>query len=158
VPRDLKPPFKFDIGGVVTRLRRLPVSVDGVAVTLPFVQVSIKVDDVERRVAREVVIRLSDRRVLNAFECCDDCIKRALESLQEIREAIVNKQVELSSRADGVLYALLDSIREAIRQFLTFEQRLHRKQHGDRELYLPDSKCCGGISTERYFRSPRLAT
>jgi hypothetical protein len=133
--RDLKPPFKFDIGTIVNRLRKLPVSVDGVTITLPFVEVSVKVDDRERKVAREVVIRLADRRVLNAFECCDNCIDNALKSLQEIRQIIVDKQVELSGETDGVLYLLLDSIRDAIRQFLTFEQRLSRRKGEHRELY-----------------------
>ena len=70
-------------------------------------------EDRERRVAREIVIRLADRRVLNAFECCDSCI---------------DQQVELADLADGPLYLLLDMMREGIRQFLTFEQRL-----GDRD-------------------------
>jgi len=136
MPRDLKPPFKFDIGNIVNRLRSLPVSVDGVTITLPFVEVNVKVDNIERKVAREVVIRLADRRVLNAFECCDSCIKNALQSLQEIRQIIVDKQVELSGKTDGVLYLLLDSIRDAIRQFLTFEQRLSsRSDFEQRDLY-----------------------
>ncbi len=136
MPRDLKPPFKFDIGNIVNRLRNLPVSVDGVTITLPFVEVNVKVDNIERKVAREVVIRLADRRVLNAFECCDSCIKNALQSLQEIRQIIVDKQVELSGKTDGVLYLLLDSIRDAIRQFLTFEQRLSsRSDFEQRDLY-----------------------
>jgi bacterioferritin-associated ferredoxin len=124
MPRDLKPPFKFDIRNIVDRLRKLPVSVDGVTIALPFVEVTLKPDGRERKVAREVVIRLADRRVLNASECCDGCIESALKSLQEIRQTIVEKQVELSSKTDGVLFLLLDSIRDAIRQFLTFEQRL----------------------------------
>ncbi len=135
MPRDLKPPFKFDISSIRGRLRKLPVSVEGVTITLPFVEVSVKPDDIERKVAREVVIRLADRRVLNAFECCDGCIDSALESLQEIRQIIVDKQVELSRRSDGVLYLLLDSIRDSIRQFLTFEQRLGKRSIKNRELY-----------------------
>jgi hypothetical protein len=135
MPRDLKPPFKFEIGKIVERLRKIPVAVDGVTITLPFVQVTLKPDDLERKVAREVVIRLADRRVLNAWECCDGCIDNALKSLQEIRQIAVEKQVELSSRSDGVLFLLLDSVRDAIRQFLTFEQRLTRNSSESRELY-----------------------
>lgn len=127
MPRDLKPPFKFDIGKILERARRLPVSVDGVTITLPFFEVTLKPDGVERKVAREVVIRLSDRRVLTASECCDGCIENALKSLQEIRQTLVEKQVELSHKTDGALFLLLDSIRDAIRQFLTFEQVLSKK-------------------------------
>ena len=143
MPRDLKPPFKFEINSILERLRNLPVSLDGVKITMPFVQVSVKPDDIERRVAREVVIHLADRRVLNASECCDDCIDKALKSLQEIRQIVVDRQVELSGKTDSVLYLLLDSIRDAIAQFLTFEQRLSknserdgkRREFQNREIY-----------------------
>lgn len=101
----MKPPFKFNIGDIVGRLRKLPLSVDGITITLPFVEVSVKPDKIEQRVAREVVIRLADRRVLNAFECCDACIDQALASLQEIRQITIDKQVELSSQPDGTLEA-----------------------------------------------------
>jgi hypothetical protein len=143
MPRDLKPPFKFDISGIINRLRKLPVSVDGLTITLPFVELKVNADNIERKVAREVVTRLADRRVLNTSECCDDCIDKALNSLQEIRQIVVDKQVEISGKADGVLYLLLDSIADAIRQFLTFEQRLTRRRESEgrrrdfenRELY-----------------------
>jgi hypothetical protein len=39
--------------------------------------------------------------VLSACECCDDCIDRALASLQEIRRTLVDKQVELYDILDG---------------------------------------------------------
>lgn len=126
VHRELKPPFKFDIAGVIKRLQRLPVTVEGVTISLPFVEVSVKPDKIERKVAREVVIRLSDRRVLTSAECCDNCIDNALTSLQEIRQITVDKQVELSDKTDTALYVLLDSIRDSIRQFLTFQQRLSK--------------------------------
>jgi hypothetical protein len=78
----------------------------------------------EQKVAREIVIRVADRRVLNASECCDNCIDEALGSLQKIRDFLVNKQVELSHAMDGPLYLLIELQLEAIRQFLTFEQRI----------------------------------
>jgi hypothetical protein len=99
--RESKPPFKFDIDGIVRRLRKLPISVEGVSIVLPFVEVSVKIDAVEHKVAREVVIRLADRPVLNEWGCCDNCIDEALKSLQEIRQIIVDKQVELSGKTDG---------------------------------------------------------
>jgi len=132
--RELKPPFKFNLSGLLGRIRRLPIAVDGVSLNVPFLSVSIKPLDIKRRVAREVVIRLADRRVLNAFECCDDCIDRALTSLHEIRRLLVDKQVELSDRPDSALYLLLELMAEAVRQFFTFEQRLDRRFE-DREAY-----------------------
>jgi hypothetical protein len=125
VPRDLAPPFQFDLAALIQKARRIfSKRVEGVSVSLPFVSFSVRPDDREKRVAREIVIRLADRRVLTAAECCDGCIDQALASLQEIRTLLVDQQVELADLTDGALYLLLDFMREGIRQFLTFEQRL----------------------------------
>lgn len=122
----MKPVFQFDLSKLIDQMRQLPEAVDGVSINLPFVSVSVKPADVERRVAREVVIRMADKRILNAHECCDSCIDQALDSLQDIRRLLVDKQVELSAKVDGPLYLMLEAMAEAIRQFLTFEQRLDR--------------------------------
>jgi len=142
MPRDeIKAPFRFDMKKVFEAFQKLPATVDGVTINLPFVAINVKPDQIERRVAREVVIRLADRRVLNAWECCDDCIDLALKSLQDIRKCMTDKQVELSGHTSGSLYLLLDSIREGIRQFLTFEQRLAHdptakvRERDTREVY-----------------------
>lgn len=138
---ELKPPFRFDMKKVLEAFQKLPATVEGVTINLPFVAINVKPDQVERRVAREVVIRLADRRVLNAWECCDKCIDLALESLQDIRKCMTDKQVELSGHTNGSLYILLESIREGIRQFLTFEHRLGHdpevkaSERNTRELY-----------------------
>src|SRR3546814_16799655 len=65
--------------------------IGNVTINLPFVSVDVSPKDRERSVARDVVIRLRDRRVLCAWECCDSCIDQALASLQEIRRTIVDK-------------------------------------------------------------------
>ena len=122
--RDATPPFQFDISGILARAKRLPAKLDGVTLHLPFIDVAVKPQNVERRVAREVVIRLADHRILNASECCDSCIEEALRSLQDIRTRLVDKQVELADSTDGALYLLLELMLAGIRQFLTFEQRL----------------------------------
>lgn len=122
-----EPPFQFDLTGLIRRTRReFARRTDGVSVTLslPFLSFTAAPADLERRVAREVVIRMSDRRVLSARECCDTCIDQALESLQSIRSVLVDKQVELAHLTDGPLYVLLEAMLEGVRQFLTFEQRL----------------------------------
>jgi len=123
--RNLEPPFQFDLSTLLQKARRIfQKRVEGVSISLPFLSFSVRPDDRERRVAREIVIRMADRRVLNAFECCDGCIDQALASLQEIRALLVDKQVELADLTDGPLYLLIDFMREGIRQFLTFEQQL----------------------------------
>jgi len=150
-------PFKFDITDLLARARRqISGRVGNVTLSLPFVSIAVNPKDKERQVAREVVIRLRDRRVLSAWECCDNCIDNALASLQEIRQTLVNKQVELSDLQDGPLYLLLDAMAAGIRQFMTFEELLagtvmgHRIRalvtFGDRpirvRLILMRWKCC----------------
>jgi len=120
-------PFKFDLRELLGRARRQVGSRLGdVTLNLPFVSIAVNPKDRERQVAREVVIRLRDRRVLSAWECCDDCIDRALASLQEIRQTLLDKQVELSDVPDGPLSLLLDAMTMGIRQFLTYEELLKR--------------------------------
>jgi hypothetical protein len=123
--RDFLPPFKFDFDKLIaTARRKLNNRVDGITITLPFVSVDVCPDDIEQQVAREIVIRTADRRVLNSSECCDGCIDEALQSLQKIREELINQQVKLSKATDGPLYFVIEFMLGSIRQFLTFEQRL----------------------------------
>jgi len=147
--RDCPPPFQFELQTLVGKARRhVGKRVDGVTINLPFVSFSVRPDDVEQKAAREIVIRLADKRVLNAFECCDDCIERALASLQEIRSLLVDKQVELADLMDGALYLLIEFMLEAIRQFFTFEERLSAKNG----TALPGPKrFAWGYDREAYF-------
>jgi hypothetical protein len=117
--------FQLDMRMPVKRARRfLGKRIEGVSLNLPFVSISVRPDDIERRVAREIVIRLADKRVLNARECCDKCVDGALASLQEVRSFLVDKQVELGNLADGPLYLIIEFMLEGVRQFLTFQERL----------------------------------
>ena len=118
-------PFKFDMTELLSRARRqFSKRVGNVTLSLPFISIAVSPKDRERLVAREILIRLKDRRVLSSWECCDDCIERALASLREIRKFLVDKQVELSDCHDGSLYLLMDAMLAGIRQFLTFEETL----------------------------------
>jgi len=129
----LKPPFRFDLRGLLDKARHLPIVAEGVTLKLPFVSITVKRDTVLRAAAREIVIRLADKRVLNAFECCDDCIRHALASLQEIRSLLVDKQVDLKDKTDSALYLLVEFMRSAVAQFLTFVEK--RDPLRDREDY-----------------------
>ena len=129
-----KSPFKFELTSLLARARALPAQADGISINLPFVSLSLKPDDSERKAASEVVIRLADRRVLNAFECCDDCIEKALASLQEIRRLLVAKQVQIADHTNGGLYLLIETMLEGIRQFFTFEEGI-KARFDRREMY-----------------------
>jgi len=123
-------PFKFDLTEILARARRqISGRIGDVTLNLPFLSFAVSPHDRERKVAREIVIRLRDRRVLSAWECCDSCIENALDSLQEIRATLVDKQVELSELQDGSLYLLIDTMAAGIRQFLTYEELLNRSDN-----------------------------
>lgn len=122
----MEPPFgrklRFDLRALLEKARKLPIEVDGISLNLPFLSVTLKPKPIEKKIAREIVIRLSDKRVLNSRECCDSCVKAACESLQEIRKLLVDKQVEMAHKTDSGLYLLSELILEAIRQFLTLTE------------------------------------
>jgi hypothetical protein len=120
-------PFKFDLVELLARARRrVGGRIGDVTLNLPFVSIAVSPKDRERTIARELVVRLKDRRVLSAWECCDEGIDRALASLQDVRRTLVDKQVELSDGPDDPLYLLIDAMLIGIRQFLTFEEFLTR--------------------------------
>lgn len=130
--------FRLEIGSA---LRDLARGADGrpgaLPLVLPFLTVQVHPSARERAVAAEIVLRVSDKRVLNVQECCDACIDAALTSLQEIRSRLVDARVSLTNE-HGALSGLVELTLTGIRQFLTFEQRLPRSsvspQQGD-EFY-----------------------
>ena len=138
-------PFKFDLTSLWARARR---QVGSVTVSLPFISIAVSPNDLERKVARELVVRLKDRRVLSAWECCDDCIDRALASLQEIRKLLVEKQVELSDVLDGPLYLLIDAMALGIR---------HSAISDIRRIAQAAWRCAGSSSISRSQSAPRCA-
>lgn len=145
------PPFQLDLRELIARARRhFNDRISGLEITLPFVTFSVNPEATEKTVAKEIVIRLADRRVLNSFECCDNCIENAIASLQEIRTILVDKQVELSNFTEGALYLLIEFMLESIRQFFTFQQKLKEQSNIrielPRTLSVPDSR-------ETYFRA-----
>lgn len=122
---DPKPPIRFDFRAFLSTARRkLNTRVGDVTLNLPFLSINVNPDDLEQSVAREIIIRLADRRVLNAKECCDNCIDNALESLQGIRATLVDMQVRLTKATDGPLYLLTELMLGGIRQFITFTEDL----------------------------------
>ena len=72
-------PFQFEMGDLLARAKRSVNSrLGNVTLNFPFLSIAVNPKDRERGVAREIVILVKDRRVLSAWECCDECIDRAL--------------------------------------------------------------------------------
>ena len=133
-----KPQFKLNLVEIINFAKtKFNQNLNGISINLPFISFSIKVDELESNIAREILIRLEDKRVLTAFECCDDCIKSSIDSIQNIRKFLVDKQVQLSHKQDSPLFILIKLQTEAIRQFLTFEENLviNRDQYAIRQRY-----------------------
>lgn len=133
--RNVIPPFKFDLRDLFARAtQQINDRISGVSIRLPFITFSVQPEETEKRIAKEILIRLADRRVLNAFECCDNCIENALASLLEIRSLLIDKQVEMANLTNTALYLLTELMLEAIRQFFTYEERLHDNKKTGLEL------------------------
>ena len=107
----------------------------GATLNLPFISINIDADLNEKKIAKEIIIRLRDKRVLNTKECCDNCIENSLKSLIEIREFLVNKEVEIGN-IESPLFLLVDFGLMGIKKFLTFT-----------EFYKPEE------NQEEYFNS-----
>ena len=145
-------PLRFDVRKLLAKARRtLNKRVSGAQIHLPGFTFSVAPVDPEVKVARQLVIWLADRRVLNAFECCDGCIDRSLVSLLKIREHLVQKQVELSELSDGVLFFLIEFMLQGLRQFLTYEEQLKRQFTGDDHSRLFPDKHRPHVLRENYF-------
>jgi hypothetical protein len=138
--------FQFDISKSIKSARKfVNRHVGEVSIEIPFMSFTINPTDIERKVARELLIRLPDKRVLNAKECCDSCIDNALTSLQEVRKILVEKQVDLAEYHDEGLYLLIELMAEVIRQFLTYEESLKARESRGR----PSSK-------SEFYRDPEI--
>jgi hypothetical protein len=133
--------LKFDMAALLKRARRTIANHLGdVTLTLPFGSVTVQPTAKETKIAREALVVLHDRRVLSAKECCDGCVDSSLKSLQEIRAILVEKQKELSDLQDGPLYAVLEMMAQAVRQFLTYEEALRRSYVGQPQPDRPDRR------------------
>ncbi|XOB65766.1 hypothetical protein ACMC5R_03210 [Deferribacteres bacterium DY0037] len=64
--------LKFEITNLLKKAQnKVKKHVDDVTINLPFISFSVKPTDKEKSVARELLIRLIDKRVLSSQECCD---------------------------------------------------------------------------------------
>ncbi len=96
----------------------------GATISTSGISFQIRATDPERDAARKLLIRLRDRRVFTAFDCCDGCVRNTLASLIEVRKILVDTQVELHNLHDADLFWVVDYLRLTIRDFLSWEERL----------------------------------
>jgi hypothetical protein len=115
--------LKLDVSSIISRAKALPkAKVESISINIPFISVNLSCSDIEKKVAKEVLIRLRDKRVLDSRNCCDNCAKFQINSLLDIRELLVNKQVELADE-NSALFLLFDFMLAGIRYFLNLTER-----------------------------------
>ncbi|MCL5770667.1 MAG: hypothetical protein M1479_00115 [Actinobacteria bacterium] len=122
--KEIKTDLKFNFQSLLSnKIQQSKDSIDSININLPYISFSIKPKNKEKIVAKEIIIRLSDKRILNNKECCNDCIRNAVISLNEIRQFLVNKQIDLMDYTNSSLYLLIEMILESIRQFFTYIEK-----------------------------------
>lgn len=115
--------FKININDHYNRAKKLKnnVNIEGVTINLPFISINLSASNEEQKIAREIIIRLRDKRVLNSKECCENCIDNSLKSIMEIRQFLVDKQVEIK-KVDSTLFLLVDFALFGIKKFLSYTE------------------------------------
>ncbi len=100
------------------------LSPESISLSIPFgISIVIQPEKKESEIAKEVIIKLIDRRILNAKECCGSCIKKSLASLMEIKGQLIDIKVKLANKTDSALFYLIDYIIISINTFLDFIER-----------------------------------
>jgi hypothetical protein len=122
--------LKFNLSTFSERANQIKkkIRVDNVTINLPFLSFTLSKNGKEKKIAREIIIRLRDKRVLKSKECCGSCIESALQSLVNIRELLVDKQVEVDD-IDSPLFFLIDVGLYGIKTFLTFTENYKPREN-----------------------------
>lgn len=148
--------LQFDFTNFYDKAKRLSkqVGIENVTINLPFLSVTFAVNNKEKKIAQEIIIRLRDKRVLNLKECCDKCIENALKSIIEIRQFLVDKQVEIND-IESPLFLLVDFTLYGIRQFLTFTE--YYEPHKNRMEYFDALNVLRGHLLRSFDRINQIA-
>ena len=71
--------------------RQKKADIDNLSVSFPFaISASFKFEGSIIDIAKETIITLIDRRILNSKECCANCINKSIDSLKEIKSDLIN--------------------------------------------------------------------
>jgi hypothetical protein len=96
-------------------------SLKSITLSFPFsAGVSVEVLASEKDAAKETVVALINRRILNTSECCASCSQQSINSLKEIKSDLVQLERKLTDSINGSLFYFIDSIVHGINQFLKY--------------------------------------
>ena len=127
--------MQIDVRDSVRRAGRWAnVRTEGLVINTGFVSFRLTPLDCERTAARQLVVRLRDKRVFTASDCGDSCVQNSIDSLQGVREILVEAQAQLADLHDGQLFWLTDYARQTIRAFLTWEEQVRSAGGVDRPV------------------------
>lgn len=122
----------IDVRDLVRRARRwLKTRAEGATVNTGFISFPLTVNKAERTAARKLLIRLRDKRVFTAEDCCDDCVRNSIASLQDVRAILVGQQADLADHHEGQLFWVIDYMLATIRAFLTWDERTRADSASD---------------------------
>lgn len=124
----------FDFTEFSKRLNKYSrkIKVDSISVRFPGISISLSPTKQEKLIAKEIIVFIRHKRVIDSKECCDTCIKNSLQSLLEIKNFLVIKQMEITD-VESPLFLLTDFALFGINKFLTYTERfdpdLNREQY-----------------------------
>lgn len=111
-------------------------SVDAVSISIPFgIKFNVTPTKNEVKTAKETILTLIDRRILNSKECCANCIKKSVESLKEIKSDLIQIKIGLVDCMNSSLYYFIDYIIISINSFTDFIERNHINEEEHKIIY-----------------------
>ena len=139
-------PYKFRIPKYYAKIiskNNINIKLDDISLSFPFIiNASFRFEKNIIDIARETIMALIDRRILNAKECCASCIYKALNSLKEIKSDLINTKKQLKNDINSPLFYFIDYMIISINSFFDFMERnnliddkLDDKDHDIKTVY-----------------------
>lgn len=115
--------LKFNVTEYYRKAKKLVNKADikGITIKFPGISINLAPTDSDKKISKEIILKLRHKRVISQSECCDNCIKNSLTSLFEIKDYLIDKQVEMSD-VESPLFILTDMALLGINRFLTFTE------------------------------------
>jgi hypothetical protein len=97
------------------------ISITSLTLSFPFrAGITVSINSKEKDIAKEAIIMLVNRRILNASECCPSCSQQSIDSLKEIKSDLIQIEKKLINSVNGSLFYFIDSIISGVNQFLKY--------------------------------------
>jgi hypothetical protein len=93
----MKDKLKFDVSSYYKKAKayKNSMKIEGVSINLPFITINVASDQNDKKIAREIIIRIRDKRVLNSKECCEGCIENSLNQFSKSDSSLLTNKLKL---------------------------------------------------------------